>query len=674
LLADTDSVLTLKDIQITGVNSNNIACLDNTGSIVLDNATLVLDGNYSFTQGSISFVNDVTLTGSYNFVYQTVFTSTIASEATLSCMGGINFQLGKSSPTTTVQPLIFTDKTSTFVLDQSTLNVQLYGYQMTKGTLVSNRANVFSIQSTNTSNGLTLGDGTTDGDMTIQLNPGSQLTLSMGHLNYNLASPIKGFVGQSQTAQLILGSSFITHFISSANISNITYVLTPPATFTQDSGAQVTFSNILAVTPVGTFNVTGTRVSTSEIALNGNNSLQVLTGLFPSQLAVSGTGNTLSGAGSVAAPVILSNSSTALTSALTGKYLQGIILNGGTIALASAHQLGNSIVFTGPGTLNMGAQTLELGYSPISWTTPLLWQGTASTLTFHSNISLQSTWTFSGNVLLQGNNFELDLSNANAGIVLANNATLTLEGLKIKDLSGTKISCLGNNSVLVLDNTKIILNDDYSFTAGALRYNHRNEIMGDYIFAYQTQMTSTLLQNSQLFLDHSMTFSYDPIIDSPNLFEFIDNSSELILNRSTLYTTTVGMQLSKGTMTVQNDSSLQAETGDDYYGIIDNGITLGDGSDSSNDFYVQVYSGVTLNMQQGSLILRNLDPNAFTFINAVSTLHMYSFTSLKAYENISFPTGRIIFEDQSVLGIVPGNTFNAAISPLGTLYRLDLTP
>ena len=287
------------------------------------------------------------------------------------------------------------------------------------------------------------------------------------------------------------------------------------------------------------------------------------------------------------------------------------------------------------------------------------------------NVVFPSVFQFKGDCKIVGAGKCLDLS-ATGGFIVSTNGSLALQNITIKNVGTNDIRCIDNTGKIILDNATWILDNDYTFTRGAIQFKNANSILGKYIFAYHSQMTSTVLQNSRLTLAQNLTFSYDPLMGSK---KFIDESSELILNRSTIHTTTVGMQLKKGRMIVKNDSKMESEilVGEDD-DLTDEGITLGDGLDALNDFYVQILSGVTLDIVQGSLIIRNLDPNTFSFINAYATLHMSSFTSLLVYHNAFFTIGRIIFEDQSVLGIVPGNTFVASISPFGSLERLALTP
>lgn len=354
-------------------------------------------------------------------------------------------------------------------------------------------------------------------------------------------------------------------------------------------------------------------------------------------------------------------------------------LNGGTLTLSTDLKIENIKQLINWGDVRAIPGEIRIVTLPSNLTTlgsassgPFIFENIE--LHLAGNVALLSSLQFQGDCKIIGTGKFLDLS-ATGGLIVSTNGSLVLQNITVKNIGTSDIRCIDNTGKIILDNATWILDNDYTFTRGAIQFKNTNSILGNYIFAYHSQMTSTLLQNSRVTLAQNLTFSYDPLMGSKNLIEFIDDSSELVLNRSTIHTTTVGMQLKKGRMIVKNDSKMESEilVGEDD-DLTDEGITLGDGLDALHDFYVQILSGVTLDIAQGSLIIRNLDPNAFSFINAYATLHMLSFTSLLVYHNALFTVGRIIFEDQSVLGVVPGNTLVASISPFGSLERLELTP
>ncbi|TET34768.1 hypothetical protein E3J61_02410 [Candidatus Dependentiae bacterium] len=80
LVVDEGSRLVLKDITITGIKENNIRCLYDDASIKMEDAALILDGDYTFTTGSLLFHLDTCISGTNSFTYDSAYTSTICKK------------------------------------------------------------------------------------------------------------------------------------------------------------------------------------------------------------------------------------------------------------------------------------------------------------------------------------------------------------------------------------------------------------------------------------------------------------------------------------------------------------------------------------------------------------------------------------------------------------------
>ena len=61
IFVEKDSTLTLRDVSIKGLRDNNIQCFDDSAKIVLDNTLLEMDNDFSFTTGSLTFLNKIDL-------------------------------------------------------------------------------------------------------------------------------------------------------------------------------------------------------------------------------------------------------------------------------------------------------------------------------------------------------------------------------------------------------------------------------------------------------------------------------------------------------------------------------------------------------------------------------------------------------------------------------------
>lgn len=679
LIVAAGSSLTLHDIIITGIESNKIRCADNSANLILAGMQWVQSAYSFFDTGSIIIQDTVTFSGTSTFEYESAYTSTIGSESEWRFSNGIVFRTGKH-PISQVQPLGFVDNSSYIVFDNCDFQVTNQGLILTKGKARLARTVFFNLESTSTANGLILGTNIADQDFRVEFDPSVELHSIKGHVVYNNFRPDlfvsfskDGKVTRSVDANFFVAQNLILSRITIENPS----LLTPSIQVA--TGKTLTFDDVRVVVPTVEFEVTGRQFNMGTLLLTGNGLLSVRNGIMPLALLMQSTGNVIRGNGIHAGPIVFSNAAVTATWSLNGSLNSSLTLNNATLSLASNLLMDVNASLVGPGVIDLNGLVVKLPPVRSNWVTPIKWDG--GYVLISENTTLMSTWTFSGNCELDGTGYLLSMG-TNGQIVVDSNSSLVLHNIFVDQLAGNNIRCLDDSGVIILNNASLVLGDDYNFTHGAFQCKHRNKITGDHVFAYQSQMTSTVLYDSNLVLSQNITFSYDPIINAKGLIEFIDQSSELTMNRSTIHTTTVGMRFQKGRLVIENDSRIESETAfvststDENPDMlfIDEGITLGDGINASNDFYVQISSGVTLDMAQGSLIIRNFDPQAFSLINSYATLHMLSFTSLLAYQNIIFSIGRIIFEDQTTLGIVPGNIFQASISPFGSLHRLSLTP
>ncbi|MFC1842268.1 WD40 repeat domain-containing protein [Candidatus Dependentiae bacterium] len=289
-------------------------------------------------------------------------------------------------------------------------------------------------------------------------------------------------------------------------------------------------------------------------------------------------------------------------------------------------------------------------------------------LFFDSDVVLTGNIIFEGDSILHGDRNILELS-SDAIITVSSGATLSIEGATIKGISGENIACIDDSCKILLKDVVWIQDGDYAFTKGALQFKSDIKMSGDYIFAYQTVKTSTILSKSTLELDLGFTFSYNPNIYSQNLIYLQDNSSIINLNGATLHTTVTGMQLINGRLRVLRDSFMSSETEVLVDRYLDEGITFGN-SNASNDFVCDIYGGVTLHVLQGSLNYKNILSSSWNMGSVNSSMWVYSGARINLYQNLDLGLGDIMFRDNSTLGISCGKNITGSICPCGRLNRL----
>lgn len=176
------STLTIHNVHIEGLKTNNLRCESDLSSLVIEGSEICLSNNYSFTSGSIEFAQDVLISGTNTFSYESSQASTIRSCSELH-IENATFQY---APITDNRDLIaFEDETSTFFVDGCTLVTTVTGMRFTRGTLLVDDKNMMvNNGAVSVSEGFAFGDGNAANDIHIQIKPAGSLNLVSGSLDY----------------------------------------------------------------------------------------------------------------------------------------------------------------------------------------------------------------------------------------------------------------------------------------------------------------------------------------------------------------------------------------------------------------------------------------------------------------------------------------------------------
>ena len=211
-------------------------------------------------------------------------------------------------------------------------------------------------------------------------------------------------------------------------------------------------------------------------------------------------------------------------------------------------------------------------------------------------LTFNAPTTFYGTSFINGNcgTFEL----GNNGYIEVADGNLTLENAEIINLKSTNIRCKQNNASITIKNCRLHLSDDFYFNTGSILFDSDVIISGTSKFIYQTTQTSTIASYSNLYIDNGVTFKYNPSTDNRNLIYMTDRTSCLILDNSTLHSTTTGIRLTNGTLFIDNSSTLYSDGSH-----TSESICFGNG-DSSNDLNINLLSGANVNVY-GSLEYEN---------------------------------------------------------------------
>ncbi len=171
-----NSQLILEDVFIKNVGRTNIRCMNDGSSLTLRNSIVALNANYTFSNGSITFDEDVMITGTSVFAYTSGVGSTVNSLATLFMDHDTTFSYATRRALNNVLTMI--DQTSTLFLNGCTLFSTHTGLQIQAGTLLIEDTVTFSSMAYNSGEAIDISP-----NVTTKIKGGSNLQI-FGRLKY----------------------------------------------------------------------------------------------------------------------------------------------------------------------------------------------------------------------------------------------------------------------------------------------------------------------------------------------------------------------------------------------------------------------------------------------------------------------------------------------------------
>lgn len=204
---------------------------------------------------------------------------------------------------------------------------------------------------------------------------------------------------------------------------------------------------------------------------------------------------------------------------------------------------------------------------------------------------------FSGNSYIDGKDHCLWMT-PDSRIFLDKKATLLMKNLTIKGIKNNIIGAFDDLSTFSLNNVEWSLDGNYTFTKGRL------DVVGDFIvsgsgntFSYKSQATSKIYEHGNMIVDKDAIFSYEPVTANRDLIQLTNSSSELTLRGATLHSTTTGIRLTKGIVTVDYKSTIASD------GQIEStGISFGNGTQSANNVKIQILPAATMDIVGGCVV------------------------------------------------------------------------
>lgn len=223
------ATLILKNIRIRGLSGDQLRCMNDASTLVLDNVTWEQDGDFVFSQGRIKWVHDVKMKGKATFAYLASQDSIIEMESSLEFGPGFVFHYNPADSLS--EHIVFEDSSATLILNGATLSAASMCF--TNGILQVLR-NSFLKADTH-SDGFTFGSCDAAHDIEVYIGAGVHFVLQDGVLNYKNKN-IASLILCSATSVLTIDSGARLNVYESMNMGAGVLLFGDSATFARVTG------------------------------------------------------------------------------------------------------------------------------------------------------------------------------------------------------------------------------------------------------------------------------------------------------------------------------------------------------------------------------------------------------------------------------------------------------
>lgn len=235
-----------------------------------------------------------------------------------------------------------------------------------------------------------------------------------------------------------------------------------------------------------------------------------------------------------------------------------INLRGGTLYLETDLIFQNPANLVSTGYFWGNNHQIDLSQS-ITWLSSTFQSQFRDTSVFLNNdLTLAGTIKFLGSCLLDGRWNNVTFGQG-ANLIIGHNTTLTMRNMELDGIIGSNIRCLDDSASLILDNVRWVQSGDYTFSRGSILFVNKVDVVGQHVFNFSPTLTSTIETDSILYFDVGTTFSYSPQVPKRTLLFMEDTTSFLSLNGCSVVATRTGLQLSQGTMIIDNHVTFSSQ-------------------------------------------------------------------------------------------------------------------
>ncbi len=210
LLVDTNVSLTVKNITFKNILNGSITpikCHDSSGQLTFDSCTLAFNNTFTFERGTFFINNDVSITGTSEFILNSINPMYILPHSSLNFKPSTSFLYAPYSANNSL--VILQEKTSKLNFDNSSLKMTATGVKLTTGSLYLDNQVTLSSSNQTFENGLILGESNkgSNFDLDIYILAGARVNIDGKVLLDNTTLTQNNLNFSNKTASIVMKNS-----------------------------------------------------------------------------------------------------------------------------------------------------------------------------------------------------------------------------------------------------------------------------------------------------------------------------------------------------------------------------------------------------------------------------------------------------------------------------------
>ena len=180
----SNSSMMFRDMNLIGLEGDNISAADTTSTVTLNNVNVLLSEDLRFGNAKLDILNDVRISGpGTSFIFSSTVPITIYEDSRLIIDKEVTFRYQPAE--TTRSGIQFVDATSELVFDSAQFSTSSFGVQFINGTISFDGLCTMINEGSSDATSIEFGNGLGTNNPCIQFFPATRVELEQGFLRYN---------------------------------------------------------------------------------------------------------------------------------------------------------------------------------------------------------------------------------------------------------------------------------------------------------------------------------------------------------------------------------------------------------------------------------------------------------------------------------------------------------